>query len=147
MASTLADIKKESWYQDLLVGCRILIGDINTKRFQLVEAYWKLGRNISDNIPLERKDVYGDDLIGFLALDLGVSKRTIYYCKQLYKKYPELDKIPEGKDISWNKLVTKYLPQSDGMPMDIGMSGEIDENIRHECPICGKLHFAKNGKV
>jgi DNA modification methylase len=29
---------------------------------------------------------------------------------QFYEKYPELDTIPEGKNISWNKIVTKYLP-------------------------------------
>ena len=30
---------------------------------------------------------------------------------QLYDKYPQLDKIPEGKNITWNKLITKYLPE------------------------------------
>jgi len=45
-----------------------------------------------------------------LAQNLGQSERTLYYALQAYDKYPKLDKLPEGKNITWNKLITKYLP-------------------------------------
>jgi len=44
-----------------------------------------------------------------LAERIGRSERTIQYAVKLYDKYPRLDKIPEGKNISMNKLITKYL--------------------------------------
>ncbi|MEK6881801.1 MAG: MT-A70 family methyltransferase, partial [Nanoarchaeota archaeon] len=36
--------------------------------------------------------------------------RTLYYARQAYHKYPKLDQIPNGKNITWNKLITLYLP-------------------------------------
>lgn len=43
------------------------------------------------------------------AAGIGRRKREIHYAKELYLKYPNLDSLPEGKNISWNKL-HKYLP-------------------------------------
>ena len=46
-----------------------------------------------------------------LAQNLGISERTLYYSLKAYKKFPDLGKIPDGKNITWNKLITLYLPE------------------------------------
>lgn len=49
-----------------------------------------------------------------LAEKVGRSERTINYAIKLYERYPRLDKIPEGKNITMNKLITKYLTTPKG---------------------------------
>lgn len=44
-----------------------------------------------------------------LAEKVGRSQRTIEYAIKLYEKFPRLDALPEGKNITMNKLITKYL--------------------------------------
>ncbi|MCK4359119.1 MAG: hypothetical protein KAW92_10350 [Candidatus Cloacimonetes bacterium] len=38
------------------------------------------------------------------------SEQDIKRCSHFRKKYPDLDELPEGKAISWHKIVNKYLP-------------------------------------
>jgi 16S rRNA G966 N2-methylase RsmD len=76
----------------------------------LVEGYWSLGKRIREEYKT-REDLYGKKIAQGLAESIGISERTIDYAMAAYDKYPELDKMPEGKNITWNKLITKYLPQ------------------------------------
>jgi len=82
-----------------------------TSRWALVEGYWNLGKRIAEENNFNRKDAYGKKIVQGLGESLGVSTSTVYYALQAFDKYPELDKLPEGKNISWNKLITKYLPE------------------------------------
>ena len=49
-------------------------------------------------------------LLQALAVDLKMSERTLWYAVQFYDTYSDLSQVPEGKNITWNKLITKYLP-------------------------------------
>ena len=54
-------------------------------------------------------------LLQDLALDIGKSERVLWYAVQFYDKFPDLkmlDTLEEGKNLSWNKIITKYLPNS-----------------------------------
>lgn len=44
-----------------------------------------------------------------IAQGIGQREKTVHYAIQLYKLYPDLNSLPEGKAISWYK-VTKTLP-------------------------------------
>ena len=106
------ELIKAEWYVHLIEECKsIIIEAVFTSRWALVEGYWKLGERIREEKGLKKwvQNEVGEVLQG-LAKDLSISTRTLYYSLQTYDKYPELDKIPEGKNISWNKLITKYLP-------------------------------------
>lgn len=70
-----------------------------------MEGYWLLGKRIRG----EENDI--TKLLQGLAVNIGVSERTLWYALQAYDKYPDLHQIPEGKNITWNKLITKYLPE------------------------------------
>ena len=98
----------------------------------LVEGYWNVGK-------LLREYNYNTKSLQDLAVDVGISERTLWYALQTYDKYkssvpdlsrnldvgertiyraiqaydefPKIDMLPEGKNITWNKLITKYLPE------------------------------------
>ena len=69
-----------------------------------------LGKRIREDNNLERSEIYGEKILQGLAESISTSERTIYYALQLFDKYPILDALPEGKNITWKKLITKYLP-------------------------------------
>jgi N6-adenosine-specific RNA methylase IME4 len=76
-------------------------------RWDLVVGYWTVGRLLREYSPKGELT----DLLTALSVDLGVSGRTLWRALSCYDAYPDLDLIPEGKNISWNKLITKYLPK------------------------------------
>ena len=102
-----SDITTREWYTSLVDDCRAIIAEaVFTSRWALVEGYHALGERIredSDKSPITK-------LLQDLAVSLHTSDRTLWYAVQFYDKYPRLDAVPEGKNITWNKLVTKYLP-------------------------------------
>ena len=79
---------------------------VHNSRWFLVEGYWNVGKLIREaftgNITKQLQT---------LAVDVGISERTLWYALQFFDKYPILNNVPEGKNISWNKLITKYLPE------------------------------------
>jgi N6-adenosine-specific RNA methylase IME4 len=95
----------QDWYQNLIEDCKDIITEaVFTSRWALVEGYWSLGKRLREDSNFSTK------LLQDLAVTLNTSERTLWYALQAYDKYPELDKVPEGKNITWNKLITKYLP-------------------------------------
>jgi hypothetical protein len=94
-----------------------------TSRWALVEGYHKVGELIVTS---------GVSDLTKIAEDVGKSKRTIYRCVQFFKMYPHLNMLPEGKDTSWNRVVTKYLSEERQKPE------VVDKNLI-KCPNCGFL--------
>jgi len=71
-----------------------------------------LGKRISEeNHNFERVKIYGEKIVQGLAESLNISTRVIWYSLQFADKYPDLNSIPEGKNITWDKIITKYLPE------------------------------------
>lgn len=97
-----------------------------TSRWALVEGYWNLGKRIAEENNFNRKDAYGKKIVQGLGESLGVSTSTVYYALQAFDKYPQLDNIPEGKNITWNKLITKYLPEQKKKPNPQLPVGQFD---------------------
>jgi phage N-6-adenine-methyltransferase len=75
-----------------------------------VEGYHQLGERIVTDENYQKEAKGNKSSVQDLAQNLRISERTIYYAIQFYEKYPDLSTVPEGKNISWNKIVTKYLP-------------------------------------
>jgi len=97
-------------------------------RQALIDGYWLVGKLIRE------QDVENiTDLVQGLAVGVGISSRTLWYAVQLYDKYPDTSKLPEGKNISWNKLITKYLPDKKEPERPIHIC---------TCPICGNIHHS-----
>ncbi len=114
-------------YKHLLTSIDAAIKEsVHQSRAILIEGYWYVGQLI-------RQYDQGDitKLTASIALDLRLSERTLWYAISLFDTFPEMEaifRLPEGKNISWTKLVNHYLPHKDGQPPK-----------RHElvCPKCG----------
>ena len=101
----------EFWYTSLIEDCKDLITEVEfTSRWTLIEGYHSLGfRILQENENFERAKIYGQDIVQRIAESLQKRPRTIYYAVQFAKEYPDLNLLPEGKNISWSHIVNKYL--------------------------------------
>jgi len=120
----IKSIEQEEWYQSLIDDCRSLLAEgIWNYRLTLIKTYHLLGKRIlEENDNFKREKIYGERLCNAVAQSLGKSTRTIWQAIQFAKKYPDLDLLPEGKNISWHKIVQNYLPEpkKENIPLPTG---------------------------
>lgn len=122
---TTQEITNEKW-EYLVEQIKATITEaVHNSRWMLVEGYWNVGKLIREELP--QKGI--TKALQALGVDVGVSDTTLWYALQFYDKYPDLNTVPEGKNISWNKIITKYLP------------GREEDKYEYEywikCPKCG----------
>jgi len=130
----MSDITHSDWYKLLIDDCRGIITEaVFTSRWTLIEGYHALGQRIlADHDNFKREKIYGKEIVQHVAESLNKSNRTIQYSLQFVKKYPEIDKLPDGKNISWHKICNNLLPET------TVKEKELDElETQHECPKCG----------
>lgn len=95
------------WYENLLEDLKdVFVETSFTSRWALIEGYHKVGERIVQD---EGKS---PDLVQRVADDLKKSKRSIYYAVQFFKKFPNLNRLPEGKNTLWRDITQKYLPEA-----------------------------------
>src|SRR5271157_4050242 len=101
---------KESWFLKCTKDC---IEIAETVKVSLVGGYHKIGERIlQEHENFERSKIYGEKILQDLAISTGIGIRTLAYAVQFAKKYPQLKAIPDIKNVSWNKVITEYLPES-----------------------------------
>jgi len=111
------EIYQKEWYQSLIDDCKSIITEaVFTSRWALVEGYWNLGERIDTDINFKKYAKGNYSSLQDLAKNLETSERTLYYSIQFYRTYPDINTLPEGKNITWNKLITKYLPKGKEKP-------------------------------
>lgn len=103
----------EQWYQELVDDCKGIVTEgVATSRWALIETYHQLGtRILQENDNFERHKIYGKSIAKRIAFETGQNQRTVERAIKFAKKFPGLDKLPEGKNISWSKIYKKYLPE------------------------------------
>jgi len=103
------------WYQVLVEDCKAIITEaVFSSRWALIEGYHQLGERLLTDASYQRHAKGNKSSVQDLAQNIGTSERTIYYAMQFYEKFPRLDLLPDGKNISWNKIVKQYLPEKIG---------------------------------
>ena len=106
------EITKNEWYEALVEECKAIITEaVFTSRWALVEGYWELGKRIredSDKMPITK-------LLQRVGVDIGKSHSTLWYAVQFYDKFPKLDTLPGGKNVSWRKVI-ELLPAPKALP-------------------------------
>lgn len=126
------DIEIEKWYQDLIDDCKTIITEaVFTSRWALVEGYHQLGERVRTDLHFKEYAKGTKTSVQDLARNIEISERTLYYSIAFYDKYPSLNNVPEGKNISWTKIITKYLPG----PKE--EKTELDVSQYAICPNCG----------
>ena len=56
-------------------------------------------RILEENDNFERKKIYGKEIVSRVSISLGKSRQTIHRVIQFVKKYPDLNMLPEGKNM------------------------------------------------
>ncbi len=136
------EITMSEWYQALVSDCNDIVTEaVYQSRWALVEGYHNLGKRIlEEHDNFERAKIYGEKIVQDLAQSLNMSSRIIWYAIQFVQKYPDLTKVPEGKNITWNKIITKYLPASKepNQPTQDYTVRCPQCGLEYECPKCGR---------
>jgi len=109
--------KIQEWYDLLVEDCKAIVTEaVFTSRWALVQGYWELGQRIREDENFKKYAKGNESSLTDLSKNIGVGHRDVYRAVQLHEKYPNINDIPEGKNITWNKLVTKYLPAQKETP-------------------------------
>ena len=106
-------IEQEEWYKSLIEDCQSLLTEgIWNYRLTLIKTYHLLGKRIlEENDNFKREKIYGEKIVSHVSQSLGQSPRTIWRAIQFVQKFPDLDMLPGGKNISWNKICNELLPE------------------------------------
>ena len=112
--------KTGNTYQDLISDLKeIIFGGT----WSVILMYHELGVRL-----LEEKDLQ----MTRVAEDLGRSERTLYYAIQFAKEYPDINKLPKGKAITWRQIRNQLLA---GKSIDCSHEEVKEISI---CSHCGK---------
>lgn len=121
---------KDEWYIRLIEDLQdIVVERTFNANWEKVLGKHEIGRRIfDDHHNFERKYIYGKDIATELAKSLNCSARDINRCIQFFRKYPNLNLLPAGKNISWNKIIKEFLPNKKGEENDKDKSIQGDAN-------------------
>ena len=137
------EITVEKWYSALVEDCKGIISEaVFISRWALVEGYHNLGKRIlEEHDNFERNKIYGEKIVQDLAYSLNMSSRILWYAIQFVQKYPDLSEVPEGKNITWNKIITKYLTTKKETGTNTDYTIRCPQcGLEYECPKCGRKY-------
>ncbi len=120
----------EKWYTSLIDELQDIITETSfTSRWTLVEGYHQVGKRIlQENDNFERAKIYNEKILQRIAESLGKSQRTLYYAVQFAKTFPDLNLLPEGKNLSWRHVINKYL--TDGTEKKVVKKADLYRMIK-----------------
>jgi hypothetical protein len=130
----MANITTQDWFKSLIddVGSTWTETEFNA-RWTYIVGYHTIGlRILQDYDNFERSKIYGQEIVSRIAESLDRSKSTVWKIIQFAKKYPDLNKLPEGKNASWHQISNKYLSNKKGKQIEEPKGKLI------VCPFCGK---------
>jgi hypothetical protein len=118
----IALLRQQEWYIFLIeeLDATKTEGEYNA-RWELLKTYHAIGKILTEQLEnFSREQIYGSQIYETVAEDINKSKVTVYKAVQFYKKYPnaieDVSSLPEGKNISWSKIVKKYLSEPKQLP-------------------------------
>jgi len=108
MTTAVTTLDKDESFKALIEHCQSALTEasFNARQF-FINSYHEIGGLINEYV--EEYKVSANQVTQQVAEKLSVSQRTLQYAVQFFQMFPDLDTLPEGKDISWRKIVRKYL--------------------------------------
>ena len=108
-------IPSGDWYELLTNDCRAIVTEtVYSARQTMLEGMHQLGERIVTDENFQKFAKGKTTSLSALSNIAGVGERTLRRAMQFYEKYPTMQKVqelPEGKNLSWNKIITNYLPK------------------------------------
>lgn len=109
-------VEKTAWFYELAEELKgIITESVFNSRWELISGYHRVGKMIVEK---EAEFPKGIDSIGAISKAVGQSRKTILRCVLFAKKFPDLDALPGGKNISWHRLVNEFLPENKKPKLD-----------------------------
>lgn len=139
-------LRRQDWYIYFIEELEALVieGEYNA-RWELLKTYHEVGRLITEKSEsFNKSNIYATNIYDVVAEDIKKSKSTVYKAVEFYKKYPnaltDVSSLPEGKNLSWSKLTSKYLHEprkDDDSPVEIieNTSAEPINNNEQSSPV------------
>lgn len=120
----------QDWYTGLVEDLKdIIVEKEFTSRWELVECYHLVGSRILEaNDNFERSKIYGKNIVQQVAKSLGKGQRTISDAVAFAKMYPDLNALPDGKNVSWTMIVRKYLPKEQNLLVEVLPDAQVLED-------------------
>lgn len=107
---------QSDWYNLLVDDCKsILTEAVYRSRLELLEGYHQLGKRITEDVNWQKHSKGNGSCLTDLSNNTGIGERDLYRAIQFYNKFPDVEQVyelPEGKNISWSKVVNNYLPST-----------------------------------
>ena len=120
----------------------IMTEAVFNSRWELIVGYHAIGKAIVTNSNYKKwEQGKAGRVLNDLSNLAGISERRLYSAISFYQKYPNASTLastlPEGKVISWNKIVTELLPAPSDQP-------EPPQLEKSRCPVCGSMIRGQN---
>lgn len=126
----------DDWYKSLVDDCKAIVTErLYRSRQEVIEGWHEVGERIATDENYKKHAHGNGEIKKQLAVDIGASVQTLYYAIQFFEKFPTLEtlnKLPEGKNLSWRKIVKNYLPAPKG--------NDDPEFEMCTCKTCGNVH-------
>jgi hypothetical protein len=120
------EVFSQEEYDSLIEDLKdILTEGVTAVRERVIETKWEIGDRL-----LREEGKLNKESVCRVTLAIHVSERELQFCLAFRKKYPKLkemwERLPEGKNISWHKLVHNYIDFS--LPkLEIPVEEKFDE--------------------
>jgi hypothetical protein len=102
------------WYQSLVDDIRAMVTErVFQARWEIIRLYHGIGERLATDNDYQKYAHGNGVLLKSLSQSTNVSERDLYRSIQFYELFPDLDRLPGGKNISWNKIVNDLLPAGD----------------------------------
>ena len=145
----------ELWYNSLINDLTEIVDGIVEDKFNLawsmISGHHRIGlRILRENDNFERSKIYGKKIVQRIAESIGRSERTVYLSIKLAQLYPDINMLPEGKDVTWGKVITKYL--TDGTEKKVIKKADLYRVIKEirellETELKKELQSVNNGEI
>jgi len=110
----MTDITTADWYESLVDEIRAMVTEkVFAARWEMIELYHGIGRLLATDSEYQKHARGNGALLKRVSQSTNVAERDLYRSIQFYTMFPDLDKLPDGKNISWNKIVNNLLPAGD----------------------------------
>jgi len=123
-------LQQQDWYQLMIDDCKAILTEaVFTSNWSLLEGYHQLGARLICDTDFQKHAKGNNKFLETVSKNIGISTRNLYHAMRFYEKYPDINKLPDGKAATWKKVITKYLPEK--------KEAEELPDYKYECPKCG----------
>jgi DNA modification methylase len=100
------EITTQEWYGSLVDDCKAIMTEaVFNSRWALLAGYHAVGKRIATDKKYQEHAKGNKSSVADLGRKLSTSAQTIYRAIQFYNKFPDLEKLPGGKNMTWNKVI------------------------------------------